>query len=370
MKTSAILSVVLGLPLLASAAICNNNCGRAVAGTARRDPPLTARRSQCEALVSSTVTIDPEAATATVGPVNPRNVHRPRQAGSAPVLTGTVPAYASSCADITAYWSACQCFSGVVATTRTITSTATFTGNVSSSTVITTSPFSPTSSLETTSTGSSSSTLTFTNTTSSVSTGSTCTPTPVLPNPTPLITSGDDEFTSATLPFPIGVFGTYDTNVYVSINGRVSLNPETSRYTNSPLPDSQIPRISVLAFYDDLIIQSGTTQGVAYQVFGSNTGNRTVIFEWVAAHYEFANQFYHFTSTFEEARPGIVTFRYYTTTDKGSSATVGAQNLVGSQSFVQYSFDSPGSIQDRTFVRLDTTGTGTFTTGTFNTTEC
>ncbi|KZL83020.1 peptidase s8 and s53 subtilisin kexin sedolisin [Colletotrichum incanum] len=370
MKTSIVLSAVLGLPFLASAAICNNNCGRAVAGTARRDPPLTARRSQCEALVSSTVTVNPGAATATVGPVNPRNVHMPRQAGSAPVLTGTVPAYASACADITAYWSACQCISGVVATTRTITSTTTIIDSVSSSTIITTSPFSTPTSSNTTSTGSSSSTLTFTNTTSSVSTGSTCTPTPILPNPTPLITSGDDESTSTTLPFPIGVFGSFDTNVYVSINGRVSLNPETRQYTNAPLPDTQIPSISVLAFYDDLIIQPGTSQGVAYQVFGSDNGSRTVIFEWVAAHYEFANQFYHFTSTFEEALPGIVTFRYYTTRDKGSNATVGAQNLVGSQSFVQYSFNSPGSIQDRTFVRLDTTGTGTFTTGDFNTSQC
>lgn len=51
-----------------------------------------------------------------------RNVHGPRQV--TPSLTGTVPAYATDCADVTAYWEACQCFSGITPTLVTVTATA------------------------------------------------------------------------------------------------------------------------------------------------------------------------------------------------------------------------------------------------------
>lgn len=57
MKSSLALNVVLGFPFFGSAFICGNNCGRAVAGTARQNPPLATRRSQCETLVTTTVTI-------------------------------------------------------------------------------------------------------------------------------------------------------------------------------------------------------------------------------------------------------------------------------------------------------------------------
>ncbi|GKT43506.1 uncharacterized protein ColSpa_03687 [Colletotrichum spaethianum] len=244
----------------------------------------------------------------------------------------------------------------------TITITTTATNTTSNSFAITT----------TTNTTSSSFTITTaTNTTSSVSLESSCTPTPILPNPTSLFPSGgDDLYTSVTLPFPIGVFGSFDRTVYVSINGRVSLNYQNSNYGNPELPDASLPPISVLAYYDDLVIDPGTDQRVAYQVFGSASANRTVIFEWLAPPLIHPDYFCHFTATFEEALPGIVTFRYYTTTDKGSSATIGAQNLERNQSFVQYSFNSPGAVPDKSFVRLDTTGAGTFTTGSFNTSQC
>lgn len=45
----------------------------------------------------------------TNAPIWLRNVHGPREV-EAPTLTGEAPAYASSCADVTAYWNACQCF--------------------------------------------------------------------------------------------------------------------------------------------------------------------------------------------------------------------------------------------------------------------
>ncbi|KAI8274570.1 hypothetical protein K4K60_009548 [Colletotrichum sp. SAR11_57] len=323
MKTFSVIVALLGTPSLASAAICNNNCGRAVAGTARQSPPFAARQSLCEAFVSTTVTVTPGAVTVTANSVARRNVHAPRQA--APVITGAVPAYASACADASA-----------------------------SATPIESSSTSTTPSADST---------TF-------SIGSTCTPTPVLPSPTSLISGGDDLFASALLPFPIGVFGSYETTVYASSNGFLSLYSGSGEYSNEPLPSSEIPPVSILPYWDDLYIQT-PSQAVQYQVFGSDAGSRNVTFEWVAVHFGEPSQFYHFTATFEEAQPGIVTYRYYTTYDKGESATVGVQNLRNGNNFsVQVGYNSLGSAPDRTFLRLDTTGAGSFTTGAFETSDC
>ncbi|KAF0329587.1 peptidase s8 and s53 subtilisin kexin sedolisin [Colletotrichum asianum] len=436
MKTFSAIVAVLGAPSLVSAAICNNNCGRAVAGTARQSPPFAARQSLCEAFVSATVTVTPGAVTVTANPVARRNVHAPRQA--APIITGAIPAYASACADASAYWSACQCFSGVLPTTVTVTAatpvvtvtrgaqsstgadsssvvessslaessssfvtitqvssstrTSTITSAVvssvessveassteASSTEASSADTSTSTELSTTDTPSSSSATPVESSSSTTpsadgttaSVGSTCTPTPILPSPTSLISVGDDTFGSALLPFPVGVFGSNATTVYVSSNGFLSLYEGSTAYENKPLPSDEIPPVSILPFWDDLRVQP-PSQAVQYQVFGSDAGSRNVTFEWVTVHLGEPSQFYHFTATFEEAQPGIVTYRYYTTYDQGESATVGVQNLRDGNNFsVQVGYNSPGSVPDRTFLRLDTTGAGTFTTGAFETSEC
>lgn len=57
MKTLAFFSIFLSLSGLTSAAICNNDCGRQVAGTARKEPSLASRSSQCGAFVTTYVTV-------------------------------------------------------------------------------------------------------------------------------------------------------------------------------------------------------------------------------------------------------------------------------------------------------------------------
>jgi len=49
----------LGLSGLASAAICNNNCGRQVAGTAAGKVPLETRRAMCSSFLATTTTVTP-----------------------------------------------------------------------------------------------------------------------------------------------------------------------------------------------------------------------------------------------------------------------------------------------------------------------
>lgn len=58
MKTIATLGLVFGLNTVL-AAICNNNCGRAVAGVARNNPPFASRSSLCADFVTTYTTIEP-----------------------------------------------------------------------------------------------------------------------------------------------------------------------------------------------------------------------------------------------------------------------------------------------------------------------
>ncbi|WYZ35421.1 hypothetical protein EsH8_X_000068 [Colletotrichum jinshuiense] len=173
MKTTTF-SLVFGLtPALA--AICNNNCGRAVAGVARKDPPFALRSSLCADLLTTYTTVEPAAVTVTATPVN----NGARAESPAPIITGTKPAYASSCADVTAYWSACHCFEDIAATTVTITGpaqTVIITPTVTvEPTIPTSSSSTPSSSLTTSNhfTNSSTSTNSPSSTTSYYSTNST-----------------------------------------------------------------------------------------------------------------------------------------------------------------------------------------------------
>ncbi|KFA68432.1 hypothetical protein S40285_08195 [Stachybotrys chlorohalonatus IBT 40285] len=131
--------------IAAAFSLCNNNCGRAVIGTARASPDLSARQSLCSEFVTATSTVTPayvlpiafvlliyrpkchgsSTVTVTAPVIYNRSVHEKRASDGTstptPVLTADKPAYASACPDNVAYWSACQCFSGIVATTVTVT---------------------------------------------------------------------------------------------------------------------------------------------------------------------------------------------------------------------------------------------------------
>lgn len=58
MKSSFAL-IAFGVSGLASAAICNNNCGRAVIGTAGKQPVLASRKEMCSAFLATTTTVTP-----------------------------------------------------------------------------------------------------------------------------------------------------------------------------------------------------------------------------------------------------------------------------------------------------------------------
>ncbi|KAI9147446.1 peptidase s8 and s53 subtilisin kexin sedolisin [Paramyrothecium foliicola] len=213
-----------------------------------------------------------------------------------------------------------------------------------------------------------------------------CTQYATLSNPMKLLESGDDDSAQAVLPFPVGVFGASHTTVYININGRLSLFDDSDKWTNGILPDSRIPPVSVLPYFDDLVLNPGSGQYVGFEVQGTEVGSRTVTFEWVAQRIGPDYLPYRFTATFFEDRPFIVTFLYSTVGDSsaklaadtsddtvpdiGSGATVGAQSYLGGSRFVKFSVNEPGAIQEGLAVQLDTTGGGSFKTGTFDSILC
>jgi hypothetical protein len=84
----------------------------------------------------------------------------------------------------------------------------------------------------------------------------------------------------------------------------------------------------VAPYWDDLYVYGNTPQGLYYKVDGAAPA-RTVTFEWYTSHYQDPTQYYHFTAKFSENSPGTSEFVYYQISDRGVSATVGAQGLTG-----------------------------------------
>lgn len=108
----------------------------------------------------------------------------------------------------------------------------------------------------------------------------------------------------------------------------LSLGSGTTTFRNGELPATNIPSYSALGLWGDLYIYKDTPQGVYYEVSGE-VGSRKIAFEWYCSHYQQPTQYYHFTMTFFEGKPGVATYKYYDVLDKGKQSTVGIQGNGG-----------------------------------------
>ncbi|KAH6962720.1 hypothetical protein DER45DRAFT_640382 [Fusarium avenaceum] len=191
----------------------------------------------------------------------------------------------------------------------------------------------------------------------------------VLSAPTPIFSAGtfvDDLSAPVTFPFAISAFGSSGTAITVSTNGFLTVNSGqgASNFVNGALPDNGIAPISILPYWDDLAVSGDSQDRIEYEISGDG-GERTITINWYLKTLSLLDQKSNqFTATFYENDPSIALFRYYKTTQGETSATVGGQNTDTGNS-VQYEFNQDSSVADRSFVRLDLTGSGSFTTGTF-----
>ncbi|KAH8706196.1 hypothetical protein BGZ61DRAFT_516912 [Ilyonectria robusta] len=162
-----------------------------------------------------------------------------------------------------------------------------------------------------------------------------------LANPLPIVGSlsgasddFDDIFYPLEAPFPVTIYGHSSTQVFVSINGVFSLDRGDAifRYEALPCRNRNLPEYSLFPFWCDLFIYKGTPQGIYYEAAGE-APSRTFCVEWYVSRYQDKDQYYHFNMLLEEARPNVVTYKFYEALDRGGACTIGAQGPDSAQMF-------------------------------------
>ncbi|KAI7378267.1 hypothetical protein KC336_g19417, partial [Hortaea werneckii] len=114
-------------------------------------------------------------------------------------------------------------------------------------------------------------------------------------------------------------------------------SPVTTAYNNAALPQYSVCGTGLLAFWDDLIINSGRTQGIFWSSEGKSP-SRSITFEFYESKYQAPDTYAHFLVSFWENLPGIATIDFLNITDGGVSATVGGQSQAANL-YAQYSFN-------------------------------
>ncbi|CEI61638.1 hypothetical protein FVEN_g2706 [Fusarium venenatum] len=193
-----------------------------------------------------------------------------------------------------------------------------------------------------------------------------------LSNPIPIVGSlggatndFDDIFYPIVSSFPVTIYGHSSTSIFVSINGLLSLDTGDRTYTHQPLPfrNGGLPAHTLPPFWCDLFIYKDTPQGIYYEIVGQ-APSRSLCVEWYVSRYGDKDQYYHFLVLLEEARPNIVTYKYFEALDKGAKCTIGAQ---GPDSAQQWSYNETKALPGVQVV-IDT-GSGSVTESTFTITN-
>lgn len=150
-----------------------------------------------------------------------------------------------------------------------------------------------------------------------------------LPVGTSLGVSGDDVAASVTLPFSFPFYGVGYTKAYPATNGFVGLAASNTAWANGPLPATAAPNAAVYAFWDDLIVPSGSP--LRAEVTGT-APSRTWRLEYrdVGYYGDTASQPITFLVELFEGS-GIVQVVYVAMPDRGDgrSATLGLENADG-----------------------------------------
>lgn len=129
------------------------------------------------------------------------------------------------------------------------------------------------------------------------------TPTVVAGSTTFATANVDDNLFAVTVPFAVSLYGVASTTITVTSNGvRLYLSrrlpssthtqqilavasPVTTAYNNAALPQYSVCGTGLLAFWDDLIINAGRTQGIFWSSEGKSP-SRSITFEFYESKYQ------------------------------------------------------------------------------------
>jgi Malectin domain/Carboxypeptidase regulatory-like domain/Kelch motif/Viral BACON domain len=152
---------------------------------------------------------------------------------------------------------------------------------------------------------------------------------------TPLALSGDDSFTSVTLPFAFSLYGNTYNTAYVCTNGYVNFLTGNCIFTNSAIPSGPAPNGAIYPYWDDLYVDPGNASMWTSTL---SSPNRFVI-EWrnVAYFGDFSRRIDFEVILYENGQI-LTEYRNIAndTREQGSSATLGIENESGTVAF-QYS---------------------------------
>jgi len=150
---------------------------------------------------------------------------------------------------------------------------------------------------------------------------------------TPLALSGDDSFTSVSLPFGFSLYGqTYNTG-YVCTNGYVNFQTGNCVFTNSGIPSTGAPNAAIYPYWDDLFIDSSSS------MWTRTLSNPTrYVIEWRNARYFSGAGRVDFEVILYESGQILTEYRNIADDgrERGNSATLGIENDSGTDAF-QYS---------------------------------
>ncbi|GAA1568565.1 hypothetical protein GCM10009827_107860 [Dactylosporangium maewongense] len=157
---------------------------------------------------------------------------------------------------------------------------------------------------------------------------------------TPLTLTGDDAIVQLTTPFPVKLYGTSYTSVWVDTNGKASfVNPGAANADHTTLPTTAAPNATVYPFWSDLVVdgQSSVRTGTT-----GAAPNRAYVIEWRNVYlYGNTSRRLTFEAVFYEN--GDIAFAYKeldNAFEQGSTATVGIENAAGTVAY-QYANNQP-----------------------------
>ncbi|GFF23978.1 hypothetical protein IFM58399_00490 [Aspergillus lentulus] len=161
----------------------------------------------------------------------------------------------------------------------------------------------------------------------------------------------DDEAFRLDLPFSIKVYGHSSSTLFIIKNGMICLDQAPSANAwfigtnHQELPFREglhpycegLPPYCLFPYWTYLLIKRGMPHGIYYEIEGS-APKRLLKIEYYVTRYHVMEYYFHFLVIIEEARPNIVTFRYYDVPDNGRMGTVGVQ---GPDKHKMFSFNQP-----------------------------
>ncbi|CAG1984229.1 unnamed protein product [Fusarium graminearum] len=192
-----------------------------------------------------------------------------------------------------------------------------------------------------------------------------------LANPTPVFADDIDhgnEFRAITIPWiDDGIAKTGQKKLYISTNGVITVDTGNNNPDNDFLTTDYQANRAFLPYWDELYLDRNKGHTIVYEILESQFGVELVI-EFILGKFD-SPGIYHFEANFFQDYNDAVRFQYYTTPEKGSSATIGFQDLL-SDHYAQVSYNQANVIADGSSVTISTRYTNNFVILPFDNTEC